>query len=406
MTKTLRELADVEYGASPKEIRVDYSTPHKIFGTGGLVGYSCKPLFDGPLVVVARKGTLDNPIFSEDACWVIDTAYAVIPKKGNDAKWLYYQLLNYDLKRLNEATGVPSISRDFLYRVTFTETKPLVQRKIARILSTVDAVIEQTEQTVAKYQSIKAGMLQDLFTRGLDANGVLRPHQAVAPHLYKQSELGWIPVEWEAVQLKECVDPIMSNVDKHVKPDETRVPLCNYMDVYNNRYLSSANSFSIGSVNASEMLRFSLRPQDVIITKDSETPDDIAVPAVLTERIENLICGYHLCILRSKDLGKLNGEFLMLQLQLPNINAQFAVKANGSTRYGLTIDAIETVYVKRPTDVNEQTEITKRLKSLDNKLETEQTYLHKLQKLKAGLMNDLLSGNKPVVVEEETAASV
>ena len=88
------ELAIVEYGASPKEIRVETETPFKIWGTGGLVGYSRKPLFDKPLIVVARKGTLDKPIFSENPCWVIDTAFVVIPKKDVDAKWLYYQLSN------------------------------------------------------------------------------------------------------------------------------------------------------------------------------------------------------------------------------------------------------------------------------------------------------------------------
>jgi len=115
MSESLRELAIVEYGASPKEIRVQDATGIKIFGTGGFVGYSRMPLFEEPLIVVARKGTLDKPVFSENPCWVIDTAFAVIPKNNVDAKWLYYQLLNYDLKKLNEATGVPSINRDFLY---------------------------------------------------------------------------------------------------------------------------------------------------------------------------------------------------------------------------------------------------------------------------------------------------
>ncbi len=64
MSNSLRELAVIEYGASPKEIRVDYISAFKIFGTGGLVGYAKEFLFQGPLIIVARKGTLDNPIYS------------------------------------------------------------------------------------------------------------------------------------------------------------------------------------------------------------------------------------------------------------------------------------------------------------------------------------------------------
>jgi type I restriction enzyme S subunit len=240
-------------------------------------------------------------------------------------------------------------------------------------------------------------MLHDLFTRGIDiTTGKLRLKYVDAPQLYKESKLGMVPGEWKGERIKVCIDPIMSNVDKHIKEYETRILLCNYMDVYTNRYLTKEISFSLGSVNPAEQQRFSLKPQDVIITKDSETPDDIAIPSVLIEKVENLICGYHLCILRAKDINKLNGEFLMLQLQLPEINKQFANKANGSTRYGLTIDSIDCNFLKVPNNINEQIEIVKRLRTIDNKLLTEQIYLHKLQQLKQGLMGDLLSGRKRV----------
>ena len=204
MSESLRNLSTIEYGASPKEIRSNDYTSIGIYGTGGLVGSATKPLFHGPLVVVARKGTLDKPLFISGDCWVIDTAYAVLPNANVDAKWLYYNLLKYDLKKLNESTGVPSISRDYLYRVTF-ETFPLPeQRKIARILSTVDAVIEKTEAAIAKYKAIKSGMMRDLFTRGIDLKtGKLRPMYEDAPELYKQSDFGWMPKEGEVVRIGE-----------------------------------------------------------------------------------------------------------------------------------------------------------------------------------------------------------
>lgn len=271
---------------------------------------------------------------------------------------------------------------------------------IAKILDTTDSVIEKTEAAIMKYKAIKQGMLQDLFTRGIDIKtGRLRPKYEDAPGLYKESRLGWIPKEWEDLPVKNILDPIMSNVDKSIKSDEIKVLLCNYMDVYCNRYLTSDITFSSGSVNGSEHQKFLLQPQDVIITKDSETPDDIAVPSVLIHEIENIICGYHLCILRSKNLRKLNGEFLMLQLQLDDINKQFANRANGSTRYGLTIDAIKNVVIKIPKKIDEQLEIAKRLKTIDDKIQSEQAYLKKLQSIKQGLMDDLLSGKNKVKTE-------
>ncbi len=75
--------------------------------------------------------------------------------------------------------------------------QPPQQRRIAEILSTLDETIEQTEALIAKYQQIKAGLMHDLFTRGVTPDGKLRPTRAEAPQLYKESPLGWIPKEWE-----------------------------------------------------------------------------------------------------------------------------------------------------------------------------------------------------------------
>jgi type I restriction enzyme S subunit len=75
------------------------------------------------------------------------------------------------------------------------------QKRIAEILSTVDEAIEQTEALIAKYQQIKAGLMHDLFTRGVTPDGRLRPTRILAPHLYKESPLGWIPKEWEVKPL-------------------------------------------------------------------------------------------------------------------------------------------------------------------------------------------------------------
>jgi type I restriction enzyme S subunit len=87
---------------------------------------------------------------------------------------------------------------------------PEQQRRIAEILGTVDEVIEQTEALIAKQQQVKAGLMHDLFTRGVTATGTLRPPPAEAPHLYQDSPLGPIPKEWDYALLdmrrfaKEC----------------------------------------------------------------------------------------------------------------------------------------------------------------------------------------------------------
>lgn len=355
---------------------------------------------EGDILMTVRAPVGKIGIASYHSC--IGRGVCAIKAVNVDLNYLYYLLLSkedswqiYEQGSTFTAVGSKEI---FNFPLIVVASIP-EQTHIANILKTCDIVIEKTKVAISKYNSIKQGMLQDLFTRGIDIRtGKLRPRYKDMPELYKESKLGKIPLEWESKKIKDSIYPIMSNVDKIIKEDETKILLCNYMDVYVNRYLSKDISFTYGSVNTTEMKRFILYIQDVIITKDSETPDDIAVPAVLIDKIENLVCGYHLCILRSKDLNLLNGEFLMLQLQLYEINKQFSIRANGSTRYGLTIDAIENCFIKIPNDINEQIEIVKIIKTIDNKIKSEQNYLQKLQAIKQGLMSDLLTGKKKVRV--------
>lgn len=212
MSEPLRNLADIYYGKSPASVLVEESDI-PIFGTGGEYGRASRALFNGPAIVVPRKGSLGNPHFVSVPFWAADTTYAVVPKPTIDARWLYYSLDAYDLTKLNEATGVPSINRDWLYRILFYRPLCSEQRHIAEILRTLDETIEQTEALIAKYQQIKAGLMHDLFTRGVTLDGRLRPPRDEAPQLYKQCPFGWIPKEWT---LGRLIDYLDSNVG--IKP--------------------------------------------------------------------------------------------------------------------------------------------------------------------------------------------
>jgi type I restriction enzyme S subunit len=389
------------------EIRQTMQGNIPYYGANGIQGYISKYIFDEDLILIAEDGGnfeqyATRPIAYKikGKSWINNHAHILRAKSGFNQDYIFYSLVNKDILKFIKGGTRSKLNKSELEKIEIIfPVNPSVQNKIAHILCTIDSVIEKTQSAIDKYKAIKQGMLQDLFTRGIDiTTGKLRPRYEDAPELYKESKLGWIPNEWDSVEIKNSTHSIMSNVDKHIRENEIEVSLCNYMDVYTNRYLTNQISFSVGSVNAAEYSRFLLQLHDVIITKDSETPDDIAVPSVLIKKIQNLICGYHLCILRSNDLKHLNGEFLMLQLQLPEINRQFAIRANGSTRYGLTIDSIENSYIKIPNEIKEQTEIVLRLHTIDNKLKSEESYLLKLQMLKSGLMSDLLSGRKRVKV--------
>ena len=106
--------------------------------------------------------------------------------------------------------------------------------------------------------------------------------------------IGDIPTHWDIKKLKFLAVVQPSNVDKKTVEGEEPVILCNYTDVYKNEYIDNRLDFMQASATDAEIKKFKVGVGDVIVTKDSESPEDIAIPACVTEEVEGLICGYHL----------------------------------------------------------------------------------------------------------------
>jgi type I restriction enzyme S subunit len=394
MNSSLRELSDIEYGASPKEIRADDKTSIGIYGTGGFLGHATKSLFNGPLVVVARKGTLDNPLYVRGDCWVIDTVFAVLPKADVEAKWLYYQLLNYDLKKLNESTGVPSISREYLYRLSFKNPGSAQQRKIARILSAIDEVIGQTEETIEKLKKIKQGMMHDLFTRGINVKtGKLRPPSLDAPELYHETDLGWIPKEWDVDLLSEWFDTFAGGTPSRSMPEyfKGHIPWVSSTEVNapkiykTNEYItddalrnSSAKLIKKGAVLIA-MYGATAGQISRMMIEGASNQAVLALLAIRQDGIENDFIYHYLKFTRNKLIYLAQGS------GQPNLSKEM-------------IDRHKIVFVKSK---NERDKIVQILDGIDAQIDSEKDCLLKRISLKQGLMQDLLTGKVEVAPDPQ-----
>ena len=177
--------------------------------------------------------------------------------------------------------------------------------------------------------------------------------------------LGYLPSHWEARRLGTIAEMRVSNVDKHSKEEELPVRLCNYVDVYKNDHISRDMPFMRATASTEEIDRFRLHKYDVLITKDSETWEDIGVPALVTEPADDLISGYHLALLRTK--GDILGPYLSRTLQSRGVAHQFHIAANGVTRYGLTHNGIRSVVLPIPP-LDEQAAIVRHLDDADQRI--------------------------------------
>ena len=148
-------------------------------------------------------------------------------------------------------------------------------------------------------------------------------------------------------RLKQLATIVFSTVDKKTAESEHSVLLCNYTDVYYNERITPVLTFMEGSASKAEIRRFSLRQGDVLLTKDSETPDDIAASAYVPEDLPGVLCGYHLALLRPVE--DVDGRYLHWALNARPVLEQFTTRANGITRFGLRQDSVADVRVPVPS---------------------------------------------------------
>jgi len=174
---------------------------------------------------------------------------------------------------------------------------------------------------------------------------------------YRDSGIRWlglIPSHWRVKKLKHFCSVFPSNVDKHARDGESVIRLCNYTDVYYNDQITAGMPFMEATATDDQIAKFSLRAGDTIITKDSESADDIAVSAYVPENLPGVICGYHLSMVRPH--GEISGSFVKRLFDSRYAKSRFAVSANGLTRVGLGQYALDNVEFPLPP-TEEQSDI-------------------------------------------------
>ena len=393
MLKPLAELAGIHYGKSPAAVLTEESAI-PVVGTGGAYCLASRPMFTGPAIVVPRKGSLGNPIYLGVPFWASDTTYAVVANRGVNTKWLYYALANFDLSRLNEATGVPSISRDWLRKIQFRVPAQPEQGRIAEILSTLDSAIDQTEASIAKGRSIKTGLMHELFTRGVLPDRSLRPGPAAAPGLYNDTPIGPLPTGWTFRPLEKLLAAVPNAMRSGpfgsalLKAElvEEGVPFLGIDNISPERFVASYRRF-LSPPKYQSLARYAVRPADVIITIMGTVGRCCVVPGDLGEALSSK----HLWTM-TFDREKVLPDLICWQLNHAAwVKRWFDRHAQGAVMDAIQSSTLKTLHLPVPP-LAEQEIICERYRSLSSAISVEEATLGKLQQQRQGLMYDLLAG--------------
>lgn len=327
---------------------------------------------------------------------VASTVSKLSPSDKVEPKYLYYALSErFDwIQHRRTGTGVPHVPKDLgrLLKLRYPKQRT-IQQRIAAILTGIDTAIEKTEALIAKYQQIKAGLMHDLFTRGVLPNGQLRPPREQAPELYQETAIGWIPREWR-------IDPL----GKFLKAPPKNGYSPREVDSWQGLYVLGLGCLTSDGFEAKQLKN---APRNAAIVSGALLSNgDFLISRANTPELVGL-CGtfknigspaiYPDLMMRLKLVDALDSDFLEAQLLMPATRKRLTALAVGTSASMAKLNSrsVQQLLIAVP-DPAEQKAIVGKLCKVVNCIRTYKSAWLKLNAQKQGLMHDLLTGKVTV----------
>lgn len=315
---------------------------------------------------------------------------ALYPAPGVTAAYLL-SLLQYT-QRFAEAQSIGSTVKgiriqDYL-AIPVPQAPEVEQPKIAEILATLNTAIHQTEAIVDKLKQVKQGLLHDLLTRGVDANGELRPSYEQAPELYQESPLGWVPKAWDVVTLESVSHTVTSGSRDwarfYADSGALFVRIGNLTREHINfRYEST---IYVRPPRNADGQRTRLESGDILISITA----DLGIIGVVPDGMGEAYINQHIALVRP-NLSIINPRFVGHYLASPVAQTYISKLNDSGAKAGLNLPTIRSLITAKPIG-DEQDVIATRLDEIDKRIQNATTESAKLRELKSGLMDDLLTG--------------
>ena len=330
-----------------------------VYGTNGRCGSHDTALFEGPGVVLGRKG--QGPLgveWSDGPYWVIDTAYTLTPlRRDVHLKFAYYLLKFIGLNHLKDGTSNPTLSRE-TFGVQALPLPPLpFQRAIAHILGTLDDKIELNRRMNATLEAMARALFRSWFVdfdpvrakmEGRDT-GLPKDIADLFPdRLVEKSELGEVPEGWAQESLSEHFEAVKGVSYKGSGLGDNGVPLHNLNSVKKRGgYRCEGIKFYSGDYAD----RHVVHPGDVIVANTDLGRERLLIGyAAIVPRLfgDSGIVSHHLYRVRTRPSGRLSTAFLYALLNSSQMHDVVVGYANGTTVTMLPIDALQTPTVVVP----------------------------------------------------------
>jgi type I restriction enzyme S subunit len=368
-----------------------------------LVEHAIRYTLSGNSIGFGRVASIGKVInFQDDVSGIaISPTMAVVEPKSIDRNYLIHALqsnfLKEQIERLLTGTTRSSLGIELLRKLRIPIPVDREPEQIGLILTTLDTAIRRTEALIAKYQQIKAGLMHDLFTRGVTPDGHLR---LVSEG--QRTKFGWIPKDWRIGSLLDVADQIRQPIltgpfGADMGSDDfvpEGVPVLRIGNVQQGR-LDLSDLLYVSEVKARQLQRYKVNEGDLLFARQGATTGR---NALASRDVQGYLINYHI-IRVALDHSRCAPLFIEAAFAGEIVKRQVERDKGRGTREGINTAQLKALELPLAS-VDEQRSIARILMTHTALCTEIQSQLVNLRKQKHGLMQDLLTGRVRVKVGE------
>ena len=370
----------INNGQDYKHILADEGYP--VFGSGGPFAFASQFIYDGEVVMLGRKGTIDKPLYYKGKFWTVDTMFYAIPTKRSVCRFMYYLARTFPFSYYSTATALPSMTQFDLGNNPIALPPLPEQQAITSFLDAktkpIDDIIAKREKQIELLEEMKSAIISRAVTKGLNPGAKM-----------KDSGIEWIGEILKSEKYNIKTGPFGTQLKGNDLREEGDVPVYNQRNVIDNQFHSPSVFVTLDKAN--ELAGFHTKPNDVLITSRGTIGKAAILPNGAKEGI------LHPCLIALR----INQDLVNLKYLLYYINGfegfviNVFLESNATTIEVIYTDTLKNIFVTLP-QLEEQKRIVSYLDSETSKIDTRiakrRKQIELLQEYKQALITAAVTG--------------
>ncbi len=321
-----------------------------LYGSGGIMSYVSDFLYDGEAILLPRKGTLSNIMYTKGKIWTVDTMYFAKANKGIDPYYLYSYLSLLDLKHLDSGSALPSMTKTSYEDIEVKLPNYAIQQKIAKVLSDLDAKIELNNRINTELEAMAKTLYDYWFVQFdfPDANG--RPYKTSGGKMVWNEELKReIPEGWEVQPLNKVIETILDHRGKTPKKlgsdwtdDENGIIALSAKIVKGGKLNNLNQANKVSKELYDKWMSVKLKDGDILMTSEAPAGEFYFIQGKTDYCMSQRLFGIR------ANQTKILSSYLYYELSKGNGYSQIMGSLSGSTVFGIRQDVLRKILVVRP----------------------------------------------------------